>query len=93
MYPRIEQWKAVFLSLTINDQWTEKELNLRFPFFQGYKNEAMNVTQLAERSIPTSNIRGSNPDIDEMFLFYPTAWQLQLRKDENKIKVGWERPI
>ena len=50
---------------------------------------AVVVAQLAERSVPTPEIRGSNPNIGNKLF---RICQLQLRKDENKIKKtgrGW----
>ena len=49
-----------------------------------------NVLQLAERSLPIPEVRGSNPDIDKKLLniYCQLCW-----KDENKRKRGQEWPI
>ena len=52
----------------------------------------MVVAQLAERSLPTPEIRRSNPDIgNELFRMH--ICQLLSRKDENKEKEARNGPI
>ena len=45
------------------------------------------VAQLVEQSLPTPEVRGSNPVIGKIYLYYQLYW-----KDENKEKRGRERP-
>ena len=54
--------------------------------------QAVVVAQLAERSLPTQEIRGSSPDIgNELFRMH--ICQLISRKDENKEKEARNGPI
>ena len=46
------------------------------------------VAQLVERSLPTPEIRSSNPVRDQIYMHYQLYW-----KDENKQKWGREWPI
>ena len=52
---------------------------------------AVVVAQLAERSLPTPEIRGSNPDIGKISNVF--ICQLLSRKDENKEKEAWNGPL
>ena len=52
----------------------------------------MVVAQLAEQSLPTPDIRGSNPDIGKKSLSIITC-QLQSRKDENKENEALNGPF
>ena len=52
---------------------------------------AVVVAQLAERSIPTPEIRGSNPDIGNISNIF--ICQLLSRKDENKEKEAGNGPF
>ena len=51
------------------------------------KNVAVVVAQLAEWSLPTSEILGSNPDIGEIL-----STKLYNRKDKNKSKEAGNGP-
>ena len=51
----------------------------------------MVVAQLAERSLPTPEIRGSNPDIGNISNIF--ICQLLSRKDENKEKEAGNGPL
>ena len=53
---------------------------------------AVVVAQLAERPLPTPEIRGSNPDIGNKLLRMHIC-QLLSRKDENKEKEARNGPI
>jgi hypothetical protein len=50
------------------------------------------VAQLAERSLPTPEIRGSNPSIGKIYPIYLSTVS-QFRKDENKRKRGRNGPF
>ena len=52
---------------------------------------AVVVAQLAERSLPTPEIRGSNPDIGNISNIF--ICQLLSRKDENKEKEAGNGPF
>ena len=52
---------------------------------------AVVVAQLAERSLPTPEIRGSNPDIGNISNVF--ICQLLSRKDENKEKEAGNGPL
>ena len=52
---------------------------------------AMVVGQLAERSLPTPEIRGLNPDIGNISTIF--ICQLLSRKDENKVKEAGNGPF
>ena len=52
---------------------------------------AVVVAQLAERSLPTPEIRGSNPDISNILNIF--ICQLLSRKDENKEKEAGNGPF
>ena len=47
----------------------------------------MVVAQLVEQSLPTPEVRGSNPVIGKIYMYYQLYW-----KDEIKEKRGRERP-
>ena len=55
------------------------------------KQWAVVVAQLAERSLPTPEIRGSNPDIGNISNIF--ICQLLSRKDENKDKEAGNGPF
>ena len=46
------------------------------------------LAQLVERSIPTPEVRGSNPVIGKICVYYQLYW-----KDENKEKEAWNGPF
>ena len=56
---------------------------------------AVVVAQLAELSLPTSEIRGSNPNIGKVLRIHLSVQisQLQFRKDKNKDKEGGIGPF
>ena len=49
------------------------------------------MAQLAERSLPTTEIRGSNPDISNILNIF--IFQMLYRKDENKVKEAGTGPF
>ena len=54
---------------------------------------AVVVAQLAERSLPTPEIRDSNPDIGNEIFIDVFICQLLYRKDENKEKEAGNGPL
>ena len=46
------------------------------------------LAQLVERSIPTPEVRGLNPVIGKICVYYQLYW-----KDENKEKEAWNGPF
>ena len=46
------------------------------------------VAQLVERSLPTPEVRGSNPVISKIYMYHQLYW-----KDENKEKKAGKCPI
>ena len=57
-----------------------------------YHCRAVVVAQLAERSLPTPEIHGSNPDIGNISIV-KFICQLLSRKDENKEKEAGKGPL
>ena len=59
--------------------------------YSAKEERAVVVAQLAERSLPTSEIRGSNHDIGNISNVF--ICQLLSRKDENKEKEAEKGPL
>ena len=53
----------------------------------------MVVGQLADRSLPTPEIRSLNPDIGNEDISNVIICQLQYRKDKNKEKMAGNGPL
>ena len=76
---------------------TSREAMIHAPFAQGsryIKHDelwAMVVAELAERSLPTPEILGLNPDIGNILNVF--ICQLLSRKDENKEKEAGNGPF
>ena len=75
----------------VQRQWGRKDHFAMFTFFVCFKHfvppREVVVAQLVERSLPKPEVRGLNPVIGKIYMYYQLYW-----KDENKEKRGRERP-
>ena len=71
----------------VSDLNTWLEVSMNYILYLSSINLAVVVAQLVERSLPTPEIRGSNPNFGKLYL------PIVNRKDKNKEKEAGNGPI